>query len=73
MPKSILDSIICGILRSEKSVQQISRESGVNRNTISSWINQNTSPSIANAEAVLNTIGYTLTLRELENADGGKG
>jgi DNA-binding phage protein len=60
------------ILTSGKSISQISRESGVKRTTIGSWINRTTSPTVFNAEAVLNTIGYTLILSRLEKTEIGK-
>ena len=71
MPISILDLIVDAIRTSEKSLKQISRESGVARSTLESWIGGHVSPSLFNAEAVLGTIGYTLILQKTEISDGG--
>ena len=70
MPNSILDLILVAIKSSGKTIAQISEKSGVNRNTISSWFYGKSSPTVFNAEAVLNTIGYTLILEKRENFDG---
>ena len=70
MQRSTLDLVVDTIRRSEKSLSQLSTESGVSRSAISDWFRGTTSPTIQNAEAVLNTIGYTLTLKEMRNEDG---
>lgn len=70
MQMSALDLVVDTIRRSEKSVNQMSIESGVSRSTIGDWFRGATSPTLQNAEAVLNTIGYTLTLAEMRKEDG---
>lgn len=72
MQKSIVYEILEAIHKSGKSVNQISLESGVSRTTISSWVCGKASPTIFNAELVLNTIGYTLILSGLEKTEIGK-
>ena len=67
MQKSVLDQVLEAIETSGKSIRQISRESGIHRNTIFSWFHKKSVPTVLNAEAVLNTIGYNITL----NREGG--
>ena len=70
MPNEIIDCILKSIRKSNKSIKQIAKESGVSRNTISAWFNGNSMPTVFNAQMVLKTIGYTLTLEEQEEKDG---
>lgn len=62
MPNDIIEIILETICNSGKSINQIAKESGVNRNTISSWFDGKSMPTVFNAQVVLNSIGYTLTL-----------
>ena len=62
MPNDIIEIILETICNSGKSINQIAKESGVNRNTISSWFDGKSMPTVFNAQMVLNSIGYTLTL-----------
>lgn len=71
MQISIFEVCLQEIRKSQKSVFQIAKESGVHWNTIGSWLRGDSMPSIFNLELVLNTIGYTLILRRLENTDVG--
>ena len=71
MKKTIHDDILQTIRRSEKSINRISKESGVSRSTIGDWLNKRSLPTVFNAEAVLNTIGYTLILKKTGNDDAG--
>lgn len=75
MAISVLDEVLEVIRLSGKSVNQMSKESGVSRSTICDWFRGDTSPTLQNAEAVLNAIGYTITLKEMgkENASNKKG
>ena len=69
MPNEIIDLILKTICNSGKSINQIAKESGVSRNTISAWFSGKSMPTVFNVQLVLNVIGYTLTLKERE----GKG
>jgi DNA-binding phage protein len=69
LPNEIIDLILKTICNSGKSITQIAKESGVNRNTISSWFDGKSMPTVFNAQMVLNSIGYTLTLKEQEKND----
>lgn len=69
MPNDIIEIILETICNSGKSINQIAKESGVNRNTISSWFDGKSMPTVFNAQMVLNSIGYTLTLKEQEEND----
>lgn len=69
MPNEIIDLVLKKIGDSGKSINQIAKESGVSRNTISAWFDGKSMPTVFNAQLVLNVIGYTLTLKERE----GKG
>ena len=71
MCESVIETVIRIISNSEKSIRKISRESGVARSTIESWIRSGVSPSILNLESVLTTIGYTLILQKTEISEGG--
>lgn len=52
------------IKSSKKSLRVISLESGVPQHTIENWLYTNKVPSIENAIAVLQTLGYILTVEE---------
>lgn len=69
MPNDIIELILETICNSGKSINQIAKESGVNRNTISSWFDGKSIPTVFNAQMVLNSLGYTLTLKEQEKND----
>lgn len=70
MPNDIIEIILETICNSGKSINQIAKESGVNRNTISSWFDGKSMPTVFNAQMVLNSLGYTLTLKGREVNDG---
>lgn len=70
MPNDIIEIILKTICNSGKSINQIAKESGVNRNTISSWFDGKSMPTVFNAQMVLNSLGYTLTLKGREVNDG---
>ena len=69
MPNKTVNLILKAIKDSGKSVNQIATESGVNRNTISAWFDGKSMPTVFNAQIVLNSIGYTLTLKKMEEND----
>lgn len=69
MPNDIIEIILETIRNSGKSINQIAKESGVSRNTISAWFDEKSMPTVFNAQMVLNSIGYTLTLKEQEEND----
>lgn len=69
MTNEIIDLILKTICNSGKSINQIAKESGVSRNTISAWFDEKSMPTVFNAQMVLNSIGYTLTLKEQEGND----
>lgn len=52
------------IKSSKKSLRIISLESGVPQNTIENWLYTNKVPSIENTIAVLQALGYKLTIEE---------
>jgi transcriptional regulator with XRE-family HTH domain len=66
MPNDIIEIILETICNSGKSINQIAKESGVSRNTISAWLHQKSMPTVFNAQMVLNSIGYTLILTAKE-------
>ena len=70
MPNDIIEIILETICNSGKSINQIAKESGVNRNTISSWFDGKSMPTVFNAQMVLNSLGYTLTLKGREVNNG---
>ena len=51
------------------SISALGRISGVSSQTIHSWFRRY-NPSIDNLEAVLNVLGYRLTVVAIENGDG---
>lgn len=57
------------IRNSGKSINQIAKDSGVQRTTITAWLSGRSMPTLFNAEQVLGSIGYTLTLNEKEKVD----
>lgn len=69
MPNEIIDLVLKKIGDSGKSINQIAKESGVSRNTISAWLDGKSMPTVFNAQLVLNVIGYTLTLKEREGEE----
>ena len=52
------------IKSSKKSLRIISQESGVPQHTIENWLYTNKVPSIENTIAVLQALGYKLTVEE---------
>lgn len=69
MPSEIIDLVLKKIGDSGKSINQIAKESGVQRTTITAWLSGRSMPTLFNAEQVLGSIGYTLTLNEKEKVD----
>ena len=66
---ALKEEIIDLIRNSGKSINQIAKESGVQRTTITAWLSGRSMPTLFNAEQVLGSIGYTLTLNEKEKVD----
>ena len=62
----IADDLISVINKSELSVCEISRLSGVPVSTIFGWLNASKTPSFRNAFYVYSALGYTLTLKKKE-------
>lgn len=69
MPNKTVNLILKAIQDSGKSINQIAKESGVQRTTITAWLSGRSMPTLFNAEQVLGSIGYTLTLNEKEKVD----
>lgn len=66
----ITDVLIELILSSNLSIETLSQRSGVAASTIRSWINEGRSPSLYNAECVLNALGFRMKVEEEKGAYG---
>lgn len=66
---ALKEEILDLIRNSGKSINQIAKDSGVQRTTITAWLSGRSMPTLFNAEQVLGSIGYTLTLNEKEKVD----
>lgn len=58
----IADDLISVIEKSDLSVMEISRKSGVPKTTIFGWLNNGKTPSLRNAFYVFSALGYKMTL-----------
>lgn len=58
----IADDLIVAIEKSDLSVLEISRKSGVPANTIFGWLNYSRNPSLRNAFYVFSALGYSMTV-----------
>jgi transcriptional regulator with XRE-family HTH domain len=52
------------------SPKDLAKRSGVDRRTVWSWTHEHRAPRIDMLEAVLNVLGYELTIRRKEPSDG---
>ncbi len=50
------------ILQSDLSIKEIARKSGIHANTISIWLNNKGQPTLANAQYVLQALGYDIQI-----------
>jgi DNA-binding phage protein len=50
----------------EKTMDDLAYESGIARETIRRWLNGTNDPGVSKLEAVLNCLGYELTIRRRE-------
>ena len=66
----ITDKVISVIESEGKSVESIAKRSGVGASTIRGWLNNGKTPTLQNAQWVLKTLGYTITIeKEREYGD----
>ena len=61
---SITDEIVNVVIQEERSVESIARESGVGASTIRGWINNGKTPTLENAQWVLQALGFRLTIEK---------
>ena len=62
--KSLTDEVIDVIATQDKSIDSIARQSGVGASTIRGWLNNGKTPTLQNAQWVLKTLGYTITIEK---------
>lgn len=66
----ITDKVVELIVSQDKSIDSIARQSGVGASTIRGWLNNGKTPTLQNAQWVLKTLGYTITIeKEREYGD----
>lgn len=69
---SVADKMAEILNNEERSVEKISKLSGVPASTIRGWINNKKTPTINNAQWVLSALGYRLMLeKNTENIEPG--
>lgn len=61
---SLADEMAEILNKEERSVEKISKISGVSASTIRGWVNDKKTPTLNNAQWVLSALGYRLTLEK---------
>ena len=58
----ITEEVVKAIETQERSVESIAKQSGVGASTIRGWLNNGKTPTLENAQWVLNVLGYKISI-----------